>query len=128
MQESGYRGHKIVSAIGCFIPYILISKPSIDVEGIILIAAISIACIIFHSTVYSGYPVLNQKMKLLAVMLASFLGAFSILTRFSFIPSSIFILVLVTSGVTWGFYAVYRRSLLIRITRRSSKDAVNGAA
>ena len=128
MEEAGYRGHKVLSASGCLFPFIELTKTSNEIEGLALAGLIGVVCFFYHSTVYKGYPVFNKKLKIALVVLLTALVLVSLLTRFSFISSSVFIFIMVSSGVAWGGFAVYKRSELIRITRRSSKDAVNGAA
>jgi hypothetical protein len=128
MEESGYRGHKVLSAAGCLFPFILLTKTSHDIEGVALGLLIGIGCFFYHSTVYKGYPVFNQRMKILLLALAGVSILLSLLARYSYLSTGVYSFILMSLGVLWGGYAVYKRSILIRITRRSSKDAVNGAA
>lgn len=123
MDESGWRGQKILSAAGCLFPFIELSKRSNEVEGIVLVLAISIGCFFYHSSVYKGYSVLTKNMKLVLALILSFLTAISLLAREGILIDGATIF-LIPFGVIWGGYAVYRRSVLIHITRLSSKDGL----
>lgn len=127
-EESGFRGNKISSAAGCLFPFILIPMPSVEIEGLVLVGLISIGCFLYHSSVYKSYAIFNQHMQRLLLVLLSGLTVLSFLARYNYLSSGVFIFILISSGFLWGSYAVYKRSEKIRITRRSSKDAVNGAA
>lgn len=127
MEESGYRGHKVLSALGCLAPFIELSKTANEIEGIVFVTVVSIVCLVYHSSVYRGYPVLNGRMKLAFAFLLCFLYTVSILTKNNILTGSIFIFFFTVSGALWGAYAVYRRSVLISITRRSSMDALKRA-
>jgi hypothetical protein len=128
MEEIGYRGHKVLSAAGSLFPFILLTKTSLDTEGTALALLIGGVCFFYHSTVYKGYRVFNQQMKLSLLMLVVSLTFLSFLARYNHLSTGVYIFILVSLGNLWGGYAVYKRSRLIRITRRSSKDAVNAAA
>jgi hypothetical protein len=121
MEETGYRGHKVLSAAGCLFPFFMVAKPSDDIEGYVLVAVLSIGCFFYHSSVYKNYPVFNQHMKLLLSVLLSTLTIVSLLTRYGYLSSGIVEFTLIPLGVLWGGYAVYKRSELIRITRRSTR-------
>jgi len=127
-EESGFRGNKIGSAAGSLFPFILISMPTVEIEGLVTVGLISAGCFIYHSSVYKNYDVFNLRMQRILVVFLSGLTILSFLARYNYLSSGVFIFILVSSGFLWGSYAVYKRSELIRITRRSSKDAVNGAA
>lgn len=127
-EESGYRCQKISSAAGCLFPFILISMPSVEIEGLALVGLISVGCFLYHSSVYRNYAVFNQHMQRLLFGLLSALSVLSFLARYTYLSSGVFMFILISSGLFWGGYAVYKRSEQIRITRRSSKDAANGAA
>lgn len=121
MAESGYRGWKTLSPAGCLFPFIELSKPTSNAEGIVFVAAVCTGCFIYHLSVYKGYPVLTQKMKLALILILSFLTAVSLLAKFEIITGSATIF-LIPIGVVWGSYAVYRRSTLIRIARCASRE------
>ncbi len=118
MEESGYRGHKVLSAAGCLFPLIEVTKTSNEIEGLVMAAIIFVACFFYHLTVYKGYPVFNVKLKVALAVVLSSLTLVSILTRLGFVSSGVFIFIMVFSGLAWGGYSVYRRSKLIRISRR----------
>ncbi len=128
MQEIGCRGHKAISAAGCLFPFIMVTRPSFEMEGIAFTGIICVVCAFYHSTVYRGYPVLTLPIKFGMAVLFIFCAGISFLTKFGFIPSGAYIFLLIGSGLLWGTYAVYKRSELIRITRRSSKDGPTPAA
>ncbi|WP_415911636.1 hypothetical protein [Neptuniibacter sp. QD37_11] len=123
MQESGYRGHKVISAAGCLFPFITFSRPNFEIENLIYTGMAAAACAFYHSSVYRGYPVLTRAMSIGMAALFVFCTCITALAKLGHIPVGYFIFLLVSSGSAWGAYAVYRRSELIRITRRSSKDA-----
>ena len=127
-EEAGFRGQKISSAAGCLFPFILVSMPTVEIEGLALVGLISVGCFLYHSSVYKNYAVFNQRMQHLLIVLLGVLTVLSFLARYNYLSSGVFMFILISSGVFWGSYAVYKRSEQIRITRRSSKDAVNGAA
>ncbi len=123
MDESGWSGQKVLSAAGCLFPFIELSKPSNEVEGIVLVIAISIGCFLYHSSVYKGYPVLTKNMKLVLVLIFSFLTVISLLAREGILTYGA-TMFLIPFGVLWGGYAVYRRSVLMRITNKDkSRDS-----
>lgn len=116
-EESGFRGEKIISAAGCLFPYIELSKPVNNPEGIVLITVIAIACSIYHSTVYKDYPVLTNQLKLLLALIFVFFTVISLLMRFNYLSGSYMALLIMLIGPLWGSYVVYRRAKLIRIKR-----------
>ncbi len=118
MEESGYRGHKALSATGALFPFILLSKQSNNLEDFLWVSAISVILFIPHWSVYTGYPVFNRRMKVALPLILIVLAIFAILTRNGFMPVGFFIFILVSAGVAWGSYAVYQRSKLIRSSRQ----------
>ena len=114
-EESGYRGHKILAAIGCFSLFIELAKSSNDIVGITFVTVMTIGCFIYHSSVYKGYPVFNGHMKIALASLLGFLTVVSILTRVQVLSGGTFTFWFMLSGMFWGVYTVYRRSVLIRI-------------
>lgn len=118
-EEMGFRGQKILSAAGCLVPFIELSKTSNELEGILIASCIGIICAWYHSSVYKTYPVFDKNLKVaLAVVLTSLILV-GVLTRQGFISSGVFTFILFWCGIAWGGYAVYKRSKLIRITRLS---------
>ena len=124
-EESGYRGQKISSAAGSLFPFILISIPTFEIEGLVVVGFFGIFCFFYHASVYKNYPVLNLRMKQMLLSLLVVLATLSLLTRLDYLSSKLFIFILISSGFLWGAYAVYRRSELIRIERHSSPDKLN---
>ncbi|WIO75510.1 hypothetical protein QP938_06295 [Porticoccaceae bacterium LTM1] len=119
MEESGYRGHKVLSAAGCLFPFILLTKSSNDIGVWMLVVTICATCFLCHLSVYKHYPVLTNKMKVVLAIMLGFLAVMSFLVRVEILSKNILVFILVASGLIWGGYAVFRRSLLVRIARRS---------
>jgi hypothetical protein len=42
MHESGYRGNKVLSPVGCFLPFIILANNSTDIELFVLILLLSL--------------------------------------------------------------------------------------
>lgn len=122
MEESGVRGCRVTSAAGCLFPFIGLARPSIDIEGVVLLGFACVMSLILHLPVYKGYPVLNRNMKLVLTALFFSLFIASMLTRSGVIPSGGLVPFIMLSGILWGGFAVYRRSVLIRAEKRSSEQ------
>ncbi|WP_026193583.1 hypothetical protein WKI13_13235 [Teredinibacter turnerae] len=116
-EEAGFRGQKILSASGCLFPFVMLARPSFDIEGIVLCFVIAIACGFYHSSIYRGYPVLTKSMKYGGVASLLFLTGISFLVRSQTLSGFFLVYSIMFIGLLWGGYAVYRRAQLIRITR-----------
>ena len=121
-EESGYRGHKALSATGALFPFILLSKQTSSFEDFLWISAISVVMFIPHWSVYVGYPVFNRSMKVALPLLLIALAILAVATRNGLMPANFFIFLLVVAGVAWGCYAVYRRSKLIQQSRQCAEE------
>lgn len=118
-EEAGYRGHKILSAVGCLFSFITLSSPNHELEGYLLTTALSVGCFIYHSSIYRGYPVFTRSMKFALALFLGLLSWLCILTRIGVFSGEIFAFVLLISGYIWGSYAVYQRAKLIQSERFS---------
>jgi len=116
-EEAGFRGHKILSASGCLFPFFILANPDFDIEGVVLLFAIAIACGFYHSSVYRGYPVQTKNMQVIGLASLVLLTCISLLVRSQVISSFFIVYSILFTGFVWGGYAVYRRAHLIRITR-----------
>src|SRR5690606_36466037 len=99
MEESAYRGHKVLSAAGCLFPFMLLTKKSHDVEGVVLALLIGIGCFFYHSTVYKGYPIFNHRMKMALLVLVGTLTLFSFLVRYNYLSNGVYMFILMSAGV-----------------------------
>jgi len=117
MQESGSRGHKVFSASGCFLPFMLITKEKFEVEGIVAIILISAVCFFCHKTVYSGYNVLNIKLKKILSFFVVLMLVLSFMTRFNILSGAIYAFIFPLLGFYWGATAVHSRAKLIHAER-----------
>ncbi|OZG74352.1 hypothetical protein BTA51_04895 [Hahella sp. CCB-MM4] len=113
-EESGYRAHKILSVIGSLFPFLLISNPSYELEGIVLIILIGVTCFFYHLTIYRGYNVFDRRLKKLLPIALLFLLLISFSVRYGYLPGAVMTISLVVVGGIWGSYAVYKRAKLIQ--------------
>ena len=119
-EAAGYRGHKILSASGCLLPFVMLARPDFDVEGTLLCLLIALASGFYHSSVYRGYTVLTEKMVLAGLAALILLTAISLFVRNGALSSFFIVYSTLFIGMAWGIYAVYKRAQLIRLTRLSN--------
>lgn len=121
-EEAGSRGNKIMAASGCLIPFILIARPVFNPVNIIIGIAISIACALYHSSVYRGYPVLTSTMKTVGIFSIITLTTISTLSKREIISEFIIVYLAMFTGIVWGSYAVYKRARLIQAANAYSQN------
>lgn len=116
-EEAGIRGSKIVAASGALFPFVIVSKPAVNTEGLALCVAISVISAFHHSTVYRNYPVLTNRMIVTGVTVLVLLTACSVLARNGLLSGLLLAYSTICIGAAWGGYAVHRRAKLIRAER-----------
>lgn len=118
-EEAGYRGHKVLSASGCLLPFIALARPTFEFEGFIFCSVVAVICVNYHASVYRNYKVLTTKMKVAGSIILGLLIGASLLAKYELLPHFLLVFLLVLVGTAWGGFAVYRRSQLIHKARLS---------
>lgn len=113
-RESGRNGHKLLSPIGCLLPFVALANEVIKPEALIMSFTIAVACGAYHSSVYRGYKILSNKMIAVGIIALCVLTATSQLVRASLIPGYVIFWSAFFGGIAWGSYAVYKRASLIK--------------
>ena len=114
-RESGWRGYRIVSTVGCFYPISFVSKLPDTFEGWMFILVFCGICYFVHAQLYIGANILNLRRTGTLGVLVAALIALQVLNKLGYIGVYATSLVMGISSLFWGWYICFVRSRMVAI-------------
>lgn len=123
MEESGFRGFRVISAILVFMPLGAYALPKPDAKYALFFGLVWLYALYSHTRLFVGVNLFTPKIVSLLVFVILVHILFPIAERQGYIGGSSLIFILSAVSLLWGVVVCYQRSKFIKHNKLSKRDA-----